>query len=463
MAKRRRDRAIAAAAPRWLLAALVLATVACRSTTIDRVPLVVLIVVDTLRAESLPSYGYTRATAPFLDRLAAEAVLFENVHSQASCTFPSVNSILTSRYPAEFLAAAAELMGARSDLTTIADVFRLEGYETVAISASPVVRATPSRYAPEGGFGHGFDRFDEGCLLEPAACVTQRALEIVEASAAPLFLYLHYFDPHDPYHPPAEHQRRFTSTEAASSVQEWAAAGLPNRLSEAIDGLTSSLEYDDADVRYLVDLYDEEILYLDGQLERFFTGIEAAGRGDRAVVAVASDHGEQFLEHGRLKHCKSVYEPETRVPLVLVVPDQEPRRVVRAVQNLDITPTLIDAAGLRWRPYDFAGRSLLPLLSGDEVPGGQAYSLQNDQRALSTDRYKILLDSGSTRPRLYDLAADPGETVDLAATEPERFEEMWMQLRQAMARAEGAVGDPIQVSRLLRLAEDRLRTLGYLR
>jgi arylsulfatase A-like enzyme len=436
-------------------------TASCGSGTSNRPSLVVLVLVDTLRAESLPAYGYGRDTAPFLSRLAERSVLFENVHSQASCTLPSVNSILASRYPADFLVGATATRGVRHDLPTIASIFREAGYATLAVSASPVVTATPSQYH-DGVFGIGFDDFLEQCVGGAAACVTEAALDVVAAASSPLFLYLHYFDPHDPYAPP-DHGERFFDSTTAPPVRDWAARGMPNDLAEAIDGMTDPIPYDDADVTRLVDLYDAEISYLDGQLERLFAGLDQLGRSIDAVVAIGSDHGEQFLEHGRLKHCKSVYEPETRVPLIMTIPSAPPRRVRRAVQNLDITPTLLDAAGLRWRNQGLAGQSLMPLVREGEIPGGWSYSLQNSQRALSRDRYKLVFDTATEQYEVYDLERDPAESVDLSTSEPEVLEAMVIQLRQVMGRADEAVGDPARTSRLLRRAEARLRALGYLR
>ncbi len=446
-----------------LTLALAAVTLACGLSSSSRAPLVILIIVDTLRAQSLPSYGYDRDTAPFLERFADANLLFENVHSQASCTFPSVNSILTSRYPAEFLIEPIAIMGARPDLPTVGEFFRQEGYDTVGISASPVVRATPNQYDPTGVFGAGFDRFLEACVHEPAACVNRQALEVIAAAEKPTFLYLHYFDPHDPYSPPAAYERQFALPETAAEVREWAAAGRPNWLAEAIDGHTEMIEYGDIDLQHLNDLYDDEIRYLDGQIELLFEGLERLGRSEDAIVAIGSDHGEQFLEHGQLKHCKSVHEAESRVPLLMAIPGVQPRRIRRAVQNLDITPTLLDAAGLRWRGRDLSGQSLLPLVSGSDVPGGQAYSLQGSQRALSADRYKLLLDIETQEFRLYDLAEDPIERDNLAPTEPELLDEMTLRLRALVAQAESVTGDPARVSRLLRQAESRLRALGYLR
>ena len=353
-------------------------------------------------------------------------------------------------------------MSARPDLLTIGDGFRDAGYRTVAISASPVVRHTPSRFNPDGGFGRGFDRFLEECTYEPAACVNRQALETIDTAQGPLFLYLHYFDPHDPYRPPSDHEPHFSDRASSAPAPDWVIKGNPNPLSLARDGAGPDVDYRPEDLQHLVNLYDEEILYLDGQLENLFDELDERGLLQDAVFAIASDHGEQFLEHGVMKHCKSVYEEETRVPLIFRVPGMEPRRVQRAVQNLDIAPTLLDAAGVSWRGHGFVGQSLMPLIAGGDLPGGEAYSAQGAQRALSTERFKLIVDLETGNRALYDLLADPGERRDVSMRETKQLEEMEVGFKQMLAVAELAVGDPLQVSELLRLAEDRLRALGYL-
>ncbi|HZI63486.1 MAG TPA: sulfatase-like hydrolase/transferase, partial [Thermoanaerobaculia bacterium] len=170
---------------------------------------VVLVLVDTLRADHVGAYGYGRPTTPNFDAFAAQGILFERAWSQAACTFPSVNSLLTSRYPARFLGQPGGAMGIPPEQPALPEILGRAGYATAAVSASPIVRRTPTRFNPGGGFGRGFERFDESCLWRDASCVTARARAELGQLRPPFFLYLHYMDPHGPYQPPAGAPRRF--------------------------------------------------------------------------------------------------------------------------------------------------------------------------------------------------------------------------------------------------------------
>jgi len=156
---------------------------------------VIFIMVDTLRADHTSVHGYHRSTTPFLEQLAERSVVFERARAQAGCTFPSVNSILTSRYPFDFYRDGFTDMGIPEEIPSLAEILRGHGYATAAVSASPIVRATPCEFNPSAGFGRGFDVFDESCLWGSAKCVNQKPLEVLTTIEGPFFLYLHYMDP----------------------------------------------------------------------------------------------------------------------------------------------------------------------------------------------------------------------------------------------------------------------------
>jgi len=147
--------------------------------------------VDTLRADHMSLYGYERATTPFIDGFAADAVVFDRARSQAGCTFPSVNSLFTSRYAFDFYRQGESQMGIPAEYPTIAEILRARGYHTIAVSASPIVRLTPTKENPNGGFGAGFEVFDESCLWDDAECVNARALKLLGDTRETFFLYLH--------------------------------------------------------------------------------------------------------------------------------------------------------------------------------------------------------------------------------------------------------------------------------
>ena len=420
---------------------------------------VVVVLVDTLRADHLALYGYGRTTTPELDRWArAEGVVFESARAQAPCTFPSVNSLLTSRSPALFYARGkGGELGIPDSTPSLAARLDRAGFTTAAVSASPIVRATPSEENPSAGFGAGFDRFDEFCLWREAGCVTARARQLVRELDEPFLLYLHYMDPHDPYRLPDGVAARFAGAGPPEPEREFVRLGDPRPVAEHLyaggpdPGLTA------ADVAHWIDLYDDEIRYWDREFAPL--AAELARRFPETAFVVLSDHGEEFLEHGHVKHCRTLYDTELRVPIVLFAPGLAAGRVGAPAMNLDLVPTLLDLLGLPAVPGELEGTSLLEL-AGEPRAARGATRLQlatNGRLWAAVDgSYKLIQESAKRREELYDLGADPGELTELGAREPEP----WGRLRRELAawrRGEGraAVEGALE-------AERKLRSVGYL-
>lgn len=423
----------------------------------------IVVVVDTLRADHLSAYGYPRATSPEFDRLAAESALFERAYSQAACTFPSVNSLLTSRAAPLFWGQPGRRMGIPAGVPTLAEVFAARGFSTVAVSASPVVRKSPTRFNPEGGFDRGFDVFDERCLWQDARCVASRALELLGAVDGPFFAYLHFMDPHGPYRPPPEHRQRFAAPYAG---KDFIAAGDPNPIARGLLPGSTPVVLDAADRDHLLALYDEEISWWDERFGELVRALDERGLLERTILVVAADHGEAFLEHGQVKHCHTVFDEEIRTPLLVRLPGPASGRALRIaepVENLDIAPTLLAALGLAPESA-FAGRNLLPLLGAESeappaVPGRPATSAQGSLRAAVDGRFKLILDLESGAASLYDLSADAAERSDVARERPEDFRRLRRLLADHLAATEGAPERSIAAGRE---AAERLRSLGYL-
>lgn len=418
----------------------------------------IVVLVDTLRADHLSAYGYPRPTSPEFDRLAAESVLFERAYSQASCTFPSVNSLLTSRAAPLFWGQPERRMGIPAAVPTLAEVLAARGYATLAVSASPVVRKSPTRFNPEGGFDRGFDVFDERCLWQDAGCVAERALELLAAVERPFFAYLHFMDPHGPYRPPPEHRRRFAGPYAG---KDFIAAGDPNPIARGLRPGGTPVVLEAADREHLLALYDEEISWWDQRFGELLRSLAERGLLERTVLVVAADHGEAFLEHGQVKHCNTVFEEETRTPLLLRLPGAAPRRAQRfadPVENVDIAPTVL--AALELAPESaFAGRNLLPLLAAAGSGGGRATSAQGSLRGLVEGGFKLVLDLESGQESLYDLGADPAEQNDLARQRPEELRRLRRSLADHLTATEGPRERSVAAGRE---AAERLRSLGYL-
>ncbi len=444
------------------LFALVAAAVAlggCRADS-ERPWNVVVVLVDTLRADRMSLYGYERPTTPVLDRF--DATVFENVTSQAACTFPSVNSILTSRYPFHFLGrdkpgAPRRDMSMRADLPTLGEMLRERGYTTAAVSASPIVRDRPTDTNRGGGYAQGFDRFHEDCLDQDASCINRAAFEILDRTEGPSFLYLHYMEPHNPYRPPATHPRRFANFES----EHWFVRdGELYPVLRILRGLLE-LEMSDRDWANLWSLYDEEILYFDSQFELLVDGLRRRGLLDRTILVLLSDHGEELYDHGHISHCGDLaYESVIRTPMMVRIPGVEPGRRSARVQNLDVVPTILDYLGFVDELPGLDGKSLRPLIDQPEASGHRfVFSMQGWTRVVISRNWKLIHDLRTGTSRLFDIDADPNEHNDLATQRPLELAELELAMRRWLERVERASHDNVQRSDEVRR---QLEAVGYL-
>jgi arylsulfatase len=422
---------------------------------------VLVILVDTLRADRLSLYGYPRPTSPRLDAFAREAVVFANARSQAACTFPSANSILTSRSPAVFLLQPGGTMAIPGTVRSLPEILRRQGYATAAVSASPIVRNTPSRINPTGGFGRGFQSFDESCWKKHADCVNKKTFGLIQTLPQPWFLYLHYLEPHAPYRPALNHRPRFAAPPdraRAQGVHRWARRGEAWPVARRLYDGNTQYDFTRRDIAHLSDLYDEEIAYLDEQLARLVDGLRERRLLDRTVIALVADHGEELYDHGDFGHCRNLaYENLLRTPFLLRIPGVEPGRRQALAENLDLVPTLLDYLGLAAEGLD--GTSLRPVIEADRPVHRLSFAMQGVTRVVSDGKRKLTFDLATGRTRLFDLAADPGERSDLVARRPEEARRLQAALLRWMASHEGPAGESRRKAEEL---EKRLRALGYL-
>jgi arylsulfatase A-like enzyme len=441
---------------RLLLLLLAGAALACSKPEPPRPKNVLFLLVDTLRADHLGTSGYARDTSPNVDALARESLRFENNRSQASCTFPSANSILTSRYPSAFLGQPPEhALGIPESIPSIAEILRQRGFRTAAVSASPVVRNTPGRFNPGAGFGRGFESFHEDCVWKSAACVNRAAIPLLKtADERPFFLYLHYLDPHGPYAPPRTHRRRWA---LGKPEKKFVRDGNPNPIGDMLYKGAPDPGATPADLQYLRDLYDEEIAFFDGQLGELLRAIREAGLLDDTILVFASDHGEEFLEHGHVKHCRTLFDSSIKTPLLLRIPGVEPRVLAQPVQNLDLVPTLLDYLGVDATGLTFEGESLRPLIEGTGEPDPHQYGMQGTLRSAADGRHKLIHDLGRGAFSLYDLKADPRETRDALREERRVFHGLREALTAWLSRTEGKGKAAESLE-----AERKLRSLGYI-
>jgi arylsulfatase A-like enzyme len=307
--------------------------------------LAVVYLVDTLRADHLPLYGYPRDTAPELGRFARDGIVFDQAIAPSSWTKPSVASLLTSLLPREHRCVQF-YTPLDPAFVTLAELLRERGFGTGAVVANRLV------HAQDAQFHQGFEYFTAPPAPQGAREAVDTALAYLRTrQGLPTFLYVHTMDPHTPYTPPPPFDRRFEPAPAPGR-----AAAEPQDYQEP------------ADRDRLVAQYDGEIAYGDRELGRFLRELKSMGRYEGALVIFLSDHGEEFLDHGDWVHGHTLYDELIHVPLVVKMPlaQHAGRRVSDPVQLVDILPTILKAEGLPV-PETAVGRPLGEALGGGDL------------------------------------------------------------------------------------------------
>jgi len=350
-------------------------------------------------------------------------------------------------------------MGISDEYPTIAEVLKKNGYKTIAVSSSPIVRATPSEHNPFGGFGQGFDVFDETCCWKTAACMSRKVFSHLKSVQQPFFLYLHYMDPHDDYNPIKEWNRRWAKGfDGAEFIQK----GNPNPIAKMLYNNGPKVPSGKREMAYLQDLYDEEIAFFDFQLKRFFKRIEKLGLLENTLFVLCSDHGEEFMEHNHVKHCRGLWDTLTRTPLIFRFPSvQGGQKITTPVGNIDIVPTLLDFAGISTLNHGFEGNSLRPLLEG-QPPEEQQFTYSNQSGLYSVDngKFKLVLNAIDSSYVMYDLLIDPGEQVNIFDRNSPESQLLGQKLKKWLEQTEGSRLDKALENALKKQKE--LRDLGYL-
>ncbi len=416
---------------------------------------VLCLVVDTLRADHLEVYGHDRATSPFLKELGDSSLVFENMYSQASWTKPSVASLFTSLYPLQHYAIREETDNILAEsLDTLPEILHEAGYQTAAFTENPHI-------TPVTGFGQGFEEFQtvEG-FDGDAPWILEQALAWVRAREPerPFFLYVHFLDPHGPYAP--SEPRRSEFLQGRTTEREHVREGVVGQLMRSLKGDLSQLG---DDVEYLKALYDAEIRDIDDILRQLYEGLLGEGLQEPLVISFTSDHGEEFMEHGGLKHGDFLYDECLRVPWILSIPGVAPQRLPVSAQHVDVAPTLLEVLGLPIPPR-FQGRSMVRAWQdGDMVqrPAVSETMWRNvRRRSVRTGEWKLILDEVGRGEELYRIQDDPGETEDVSDQNPGVVERMKTLLRELTKPVAPAVEAQSQGQRDPEL-EDALRALGY--
>jgi len=410
---------------------------------------VLLISIDTLRADRLGCYGYDRPTSPALDALARDGTLFEKVVATSPWTVPSHASIFTGRFPHAH-GVVSERDRLADDIPVLAELLRARGMRTAA-----VVQTTWLSKAQ--GFARGFDSFQQiPDHAEGGVLVTRGGEAFLRAfSTQPFFLFLHYYDVHSEYRPRPRYEEQF-------------AAGYDG----PVDGTAMQLQeirerylvLSPRDREHLSSLYDAEIRQLDDALAGLFATLDELGVRDETLVVVTSDHGEEFLEHGNVLHGRTMYREVLDVPLIVTGPGV-PRgeRVASLASLADVLPTILGRLGLPL-PEAIDGVDLFrPALASPTerrvVAAGDHNNTEPDSLRMIQDlRHKLIVDRVHGEARLFDLERDPGEHQDVSAQNPERTAELRRELDTHVERRRQAP----ERSALTEEEKERLRSLGYL-
>jgi len=374
----------------------------------DNRPNLVLIIIDTLRADHLGCYGYGRNTSPVLDRLAGEGLMFTDAWAQASWTKPSTATILTS-LPTYDHGAVKRFDTLPSRVWTLSEGLAAAGYRTGAFIANGWIGND------HFNFNQGYDQFIK--VEGKADDVCTRGIEwLALDSETPSFLYLHLMDPHTPYSPPEDLRAEFDRGYVGDVLS------LP-----AGDDLYKSHSLTRENVEYLVDLYDAEIRSADRALGVFLEGLDALGIRDSTVLCITADHGEEFNDHGAFGHGGTLFEEQLEVPLVIAGPGVVPGGEIHEglVRHMDIAPMLFGLLGLPV-PDAFMGRN--PLAEQAEPLYWALADLDKDRWKSVAVRVKQLKLIRSYAPEasleLYDLDADPSESRNLAQERSEQAEKL---------------------------------------
>lgn len=432
----------------------------------------VVVVVDTLRADVVGSYGDATGITPRLDAFARRAVRFADVHAPAPWTLPSVSSLLTGLQPQTHgagrqLGAGKPEQGLPESVRTLAEVLSGAGFYTSGIYDNIYL-------TPAFGLAQGFDRY--ASHEEPAGKLVDRALaELAALADRRFFLYLHLFDPHNPYQPPPD---------VCAAVARRLQPGYAGPLGCSADRRPELPVPPPADWPWIEALYRSEVAYTDRELGRFFAGLDRLGLGGDTVVLVVSDHGEEFwqrLEQERAHgyrvdgdHGHALYRDLLHVPALLAVPGLAPAVVADPVETVDLFPTLLRQVGVDPPPNQ--GHDLSALLAGGRELERRTlmagFLLHGQDRwAVQRGPWKLVVpESDASLPvELYDLEHDPGELDDVAAAHPDlvaalrRFGESELQARVQARSLYLAGGDSLTATYLEWNHITKLRSLGYLR
>lgn len=390
---------------------------------------VVVITIDTLRADRLRCYGYARIETPTLDHIAQSGVLFENGVAQTPLTSPSHASIFTGLNPPTHKVRDTGGFVLSPSTPTLASLLEQRGWDTAAFISSAVLK---KRF----GFDHGFAVYDDQMprpgkgheFIEDAerraGDTVDRAIEWLDhRGGKPFFLWVHVYDPHTPYDPPSPYREQYKERP-----------------------------------------YDGEIAYTDRELGRLMDSLKRKSPPEKTLVAVLSDHGESLGEHGEYSHGVFLYDSTLRIAFLLSGPGVPPGlRVTPQARTIDLLPTILKLMGSP-APAGIEGVSLVPLFSGKDADTAISYAETlypkinlgwAELRAIRTNQWKYVR---APKPELYDLSRDPGEANNVLAQHPAEVRKLEAQL---VAASRSAGPEKVETTPMDERTLAQLKSLGY--
>ncbi len=415
-------------------------------------PDIFLITIDTLRADHLPMYGYERQTAPFLTELSRKSQMFMRMSSTSSWTVPSVASYITGLLPVQHglsgapsLPADAEeviIEALSDDAVTLAEVLKEQGYDTYAIVAN-------AHLPEESNFGQGFD--DYTCVGFKRAPRVELSVERISRKIRnrhrPVFVWVHYFDPHDPYRKNSPVVYRWAKDFEAYQKERKKLDSPVKADTRPLQNLSildlmkrDDMEPGDVGLSQVEVLYDSEIRLVDNHVQLLYGDL---GIEDEDVVVITSDHGEEFREHGNMGHRMALYEESLHVPMFVSWPDvwKVPLQHEARISQADLAPTLAEIGGAAFPDGSITAKSFLPLLDGGERV--QEFPVTAElvrmdgirRRAIYDGNLKLIADLDDPQQHeLYDLEADPEEQSNLAAQRPAYVSKLAASLDDQLSR-----------------------------
>ncbi len=441
---------------------------------------VLLICLDTLRADRLGSYGNTLGLTPNIDKLAREGTVFEHGYAQFPNTLASHATMFTGYYPTQHGLLPGTIAGISADELTLARIFADNGYRTVAYTEDAYVGSS-------FGFGAGFDQFHDGPETNAKEQFPGHAAEtfaraskwLRERPDTPFFMFLHTYEVHAPYLP---------DRGRIKVVQQRAGFNYGGKFKFKFESLfelsynRGRLKLTYEDLQQISYLYDAEVMKLDEEVGRFRNLLERLGILDSTLVVIVSDHGEEFSEHRFLGHGETLHAQALHVPMIMRLPGSVAAgmKVGSRVGLIDLAPTLAELSGIDSPMKQRPARSLLPLMTGANRGERRVFSQLNASRgsckhwkvgdfktcpydgvALRDDTHTYIRAEVSGDEELYDTKLDPQELHNLAAEAPAHLLADYAQVvaRFRESLAEGSLTSvPIEVDRS---TEDKLKALGY--